>query len=258
MSWGQIVQIGGNDVTDDVPTKWCFPNELNEIVIGRLDESSSYILNKAYVSAKHLVIRRTCEGDGIEQYVIEDYSSNGTYINGELVGKGKCKNIRNNDQISFKFRGVEKLVFKFMINDSNEESEPPLKCQRIQNKRSHGSLAEIDISASKRINALEREIQQQDLRITNQSTKLESSAREYGNLQTTYLATREALNEKENELTEAKQTRLMLESSLAAMEARCRNLDDSVSNMKTQVPLISCLQSEFIADGSSKGSIASQ
>jgi pSer/pThr/pTyr-binding forkhead associated (FHA) protein len=236
MSWGQLVQVGGNDVTDDVPTKLSFPRELNEIVIGRLDESSSYILNKAYVSAKHLIIRRCDGGDGIYRYVVEDYSSNGTYINGELVGKGNTKNIEQNDQISFKFRGVEKLVFKFMINDSNEESEPPLKAQRIQNKRVHASMSnDIDISASKRINALEREIQQQELRITNQSTKLESSAREYGNLQTTYLATREALNEKENELNEAKQTRLMLESSLAAMEARCRNLDDSVSNMKTQV-----------------------
>lgn len=234
--WGQLVQVGGNDVTDDVPTKWCFPNDLSEIVIGRLDESSSYILNKAYVSAKHLIIRRCDEGNGVQQYVVEDYSSNGTYVNGELVGKGNTRKIEENDQISFKFRGVEKLVFKFLINDSNEESEPPLKSQRIQNKRNHASINhDMDISVSKRINALEREIQQQEIRITNQSTKLESSAREYGNLQTTYLATREALGEKENELNEAKQTRLMLESSLAAMEARCRNLDDSVLNMKTQV-----------------------
>jgi pSer/pThr/pTyr-binding forkhead associated (FHA) protein len=274
MSWGQLIQIGGDDVTDDIQTRWIFPSNISEVIIGRLEENSSYVINKPYVSAKHLSIIRSSSSpssDAISTFTIHDYSSNGTYLNGELIGKGNSRALCHNDLIQFKFRGIEKLIFKFLITettiltekkqdgslnrdrerDRDHDEGPPQKKQNI-NKRNHSSLHEnnnnhsnnnnnssnstaMDSSLTKRINILEREMQQQEIRIANQSTKLESSAREYGNLQTTYLSVRELLNEKENELTEAKQTRLILESSLAAMEARCRNLDESIANMKTQV-----------------------
>jgi hypothetical protein len=288
MSWGQLIQTGGDDVTDDIQTRWIFPSNVNEIIIGRLEENSSYLINKPYVSAKHLSIIKSppIPPSELSSFTVHDYSSNGTFLNGELIGKGNSRVLCHNDFIIFKFRGLEKLIFKFLItetrNDKNisllspgavsitggADEGPPEKKQK---KRNHGEInthnthnSTMDSSLTKRIQILEREIQQQEVRIANQSTKLESSAREYGNLQTTYLSTREMLSEKENEINEAKQTRLILESSLAAMEARCRNLDESVANMKTQVRIAShCIfpsltPSSLLLDGSSKRSVTAQ
>ena len=48
------------------------------------------------ISKCHFVLRRSNEG----VVTIEDYSSNGTYINGERVGKGKKKIIEHNSYIA--------------------------------------------------------------------------------------------------------------------------------------------------------------
>lgn len=230
MPWGQLNYITGDDFTSDIPSRIFFEN--NEITIGRVEDNSNnsnninnnkseseginknIVIIKPYISGKHFTIIKL-NNKLPEEYNIIDYSSNGTYLNGELIGKGKTKLLQPNDMIAFKFRGIEKLVYQFSLVEPGDSLEPPTKYQRSSlNKRSHSSLNSEDETLTKRINSLERENQQQEVRIANYITKLESSAREIGNLQSSYQTTRDSLIEKENQLNDMKQTKYFIFSYL--------------------------------------------
>ena len=53
------------------------------------------------ISRKHLRIRLVEDRTGIFVYV-DDFSSNGTYINGTLIGKGNTRAVNHGDDISIK------------------------------------------------------------------------------------------------------------------------------------------------------------
>ena len=244
MSWGELSRVGGTDITEDIPLT--IPLIENEVILGRIEGEKVIVCNKPYISGKHFQINKITKNETEIDYEIIDYSSNGTYLNNELIGKGKTLKLKSNDNITIKFRGVDKINFQFILLNNNnntnnngsnnliENIEPPIKYQRSSlNKRTASAIAFVSSSPSpssssgtdsnllgtnmipidedsaktKRINSLERENQQQQVRITNYITKLESSAREIGNLQATHQATREVLQEKENQLIEMKQTR---------------------------------------------------
>ena len=58
------------------------------IVIGRDPSCSELIIDGSTVSRKHCVINYKPEN---QQYVITDYSTNGTFIGKERIKKGTCK-----------------------------------------------------------------------------------------------------------------------------------------------------------------------
>lgn len=90
----------------------------NSYVFGRNVEGIDVTIPKkaipenkyANISKKHFEIVKV---DG-EPVVVIDYSKNGTFINGKLVGRNKKRIIRNDDKISVGFAcltGVIQLFF---------------------------------------------------------------------------------------------------------------------------------------------------
>ena len=75
------------------------------------------------ISKKHFVIHRAFETEGTGYMVlIEDKSSNGTYVNGVLVGKGKSKVLTNTSIISVV--NPQSVTFQFIdVNDMLKEHE---------------------------------------------------------------------------------------------------------------------------------------
>lgn len=229
MPWGQLTLIGGPDASDDIPSLF-FLDETT-CSVGRAEENGLKI-NRAYISGKHFTIRRIIDTHPFT-YEVCDHSTNGTFLNNELIGKHRTTAMKSDDKISFLFSGNEKIAFKFTLIDSNEESiEPPTKIQRSsQNKRPHSSLSNNNTGSNSnsgsvddvatlnnRITSLERVNKQLENRIANNITKLESSAREITNLGSLYQNVTEQLQVKENELNEAKQMRfVVLSLSLLAL-----------------------------------------
>lgn len=52
------------------------------------------------ISKRHCKIVKADILSATSEVYLEDYSSNGTYVNSEKVGKGKKRILKNNDQIS--------------------------------------------------------------------------------------------------------------------------------------------------------------
>jgi serine/threonine-protein kinase Chk2 len=74
----------------------------NEYTIGRAQDCNITI---SYLEVKedvlHTISKRHCKIVRVTPEVyLEDYSSNGTYVNSEKVGKGNRRILKNNDQIS--------------------------------------------------------------------------------------------------------------------------------------------------------------
>ncbi|KDQ97283.1 serine/threonine-protein kinase Chk2 [Zootermopsis nevadensis] len=79
----------------------------NEYTIGRAQDCSitiSYLEVREDVlqtiSKQHCRIVRTEVSSGTPEVYLEDYSSNGTYVNSEKIGKGNKRILKNNDHIS--------------------------------------------------------------------------------------------------------------------------------------------------------------
>lgn len=61
------------------------------------------------ISKQHCKIVRTVVSSGTPEVYLEDYSSNGTYVNSEKIGKGNKRILKNNDHISLsspQFKGT--------------------------------------------------------------------------------------------------------------------------------------------------------
>lgn len=65
------------------------------------------------ISKRHCKIVRTDASSATREVYLEDYSSNGTYVNGEIIGKGNKRILKNNDHISLaspRFKGTQLMM----------------------------------------------------------------------------------------------------------------------------------------------------
>ena len=49
------------------------------------------------------------------RFQVEDFSSNGTYLNGQVIGKGNKVTLRDGDKIQIVFDEEEQIGFEFEI-----------------------------------------------------------------------------------------------------------------------------------------------
>lgn len=248
--WGLLVQVGpeGGSESSNLPV-WQFEDSDNrEIKVGRTAENT-FVVSKPYVSACHFSITAV-KDKGVDKYVLKDFSSNGTFVNESRVGKGKTVELKALDRISLQFKNKTQLIYEFRLPDVPPDDgveEPPSEISRTGGSRARPSLnrteapsvpSSHDSASAMRIAALERDNELQEQRIGSYITKLESSAREIGNLQRELQSFREAIQVTEGELAEERQHRLVMSSANAALEARCRSLDDTLATVKAQVSCV--------------------
>ncbi|OQS05432.1 hypothetical protein THRCLA_02435 [Thraustotheca clavata] len=112
--WGQL--IGPTGVLDLV---------LPRSRIGRLAKKADVVINKPYISGVHCTIE-LCEDNSVQ---LTDLSTNGVYVNGNVVGRSVPMRIVEDDEISFtkpgvKSPGVEPTFFRFHFVNGNEPQTP--------------------------------------------------------------------------------------------------------------------------------------
>ncbi|XP_050410649.1 serine/threonine-protein kinase Chk2 isoform X2 [Patella vulgata] len=121
-AWGRLFPLGSSFMTFDL--------EKDEYTFGRGD-NCDIIFNgnaakknqcfQAY-SKVHFKLIRQRTTSGVHVF-IEDTSSNGTFVNGEKVGKGNKQVLSNNDEIALAMK--KNKAYVFMDLDCNEDKDLP-------------------------------------------------------------------------------------------------------------------------------------
>ncbi|XP_043192588.1 serine/threonine-protein kinase Chk2-like isoform X1 [Amphibalanus amphitrite] len=117
--WGRLFPVGIRAKFDGLDM---FKNEYTlgrgescDVVVGLQNLVEKYLLT---ISKTHLKVVRAEASTGWHVY-LEDLSSNGTFVNGELVGRGNKVALKNNDEISLSMKLLKVFVFHdYMDNDS--------------------------------------------------------------------------------------------------------------------------------------------
>eukprot|EP00743_Colponemidia_sp_Colp-15_P003926 GILK01004235.1.p1 GENE.GILK01004235.1~~GILK01004235.1.p1 ORF type:complete len:509 (+),score=97.03 GILK01004235.1:43-1527(+) len=125
--WGKLVSLNQKNV-DSIELVH------DAMSIGRKEENDT-VLTDPRVSGFHCCVRRETQDGGVT-YTLEDLSSNGTFLNGTKVGRGKKVCIRAGDEIMILPEdrvGKEGLIaFAFKLTGEDESScEPPTKKAKI-------------------------------------------------------------------------------------------------------------------------------
>ncbi|OQR91043.1 hypothetical protein ACHHYP_20197 [Achlya hypogyna] len=112
--WGQLVGVSG--VLDLV---------LPMSRVGRLAKKADVVFNRPYISGVHCTMELR---DGSTVWLM-DLSTNGVYVNGNVVGRNNAVQIVENDEISFtkpgvKSPGVEPAIFTFHFATGHEPRTP--------------------------------------------------------------------------------------------------------------------------------------
>ncbi|XP_027059568.1 serine/threonine-protein kinase Chk2-like [Pocillopora damicornis] len=119
-SWGRLFPLGIGfekiDLEKDVNTFGRGTN--NDICF----EPRAFKKNPQYqaISTKHFKLYREFDADGTFNVFLTDLSSNGTFINGQKIGKNNTQPLNNNDEISLSLKKHKAYVFQ-NINQADQE-----------------------------------------------------------------------------------------------------------------------------------------
>lgn len=85
-------------------------------------EPTAFKKNPQYqaISTKHFKLYREFDADGTFNVFLTDLSSNGTFINGQKIGKNNTQPLNNNDEISLSLKKHKAYVFQ-NINQADQE-----------------------------------------------------------------------------------------------------------------------------------------
>eukprot|EP01132_Coremiostelium_polycephalum_P006625 gene6625-8197_t len=112
--WGKLISL--NPIHPSIELRQ------DTIVIGRTPNLCNVVFNTPTVSGKHCKISRSPTIKGSNVVFVEDTSTNGTFINNEVIGKGSQILIQNGCEISINpKKGSEKI--SFIYQDCNEEKK---------------------------------------------------------------------------------------------------------------------------------------
>lgn len=238
MSWGCLQEV---DVESGARRTWELSTD--SVSVGRLtntkaDDKLTIKWSKAFISGHHFSIKRSVDGTAVD---IFDYSSNGTFVNATLIGKGKSCSLKSGDVIQLRFKQVDNIVLTFHVysTDSREGSgsvgEHPSKRKRVEadppKNDARGRTNDSNLSTMK-ISGLEKDIKQQEARIEAYIAKLETSARENSNLIRDLKVAQDDAEAKGQRCEDLQQQCSVQESHSATVEARSRKLEESLQAQK--------------------------
>jgi hypothetical protein len=194
---GRLVHVAGEEPLGAMGVPHEIPLQ-HETWIGRVqtNERHQTVIAKPYVSGTHC---RIWQEHG--QFYLSDLSSNGTFVNGEVVGKGKAVQINHGDTIAFVFKKMQKIVYEVnlpqpavVVDDAPQEALVAQLRQEIDELRAkleaiEQSKRQLNAEAES-ITTLQRQVQLlQEIRDTNEAciadltNKLETERRESRALQ---------------------------------------------------------------------------
>ncbi|TPX69660.1 hypothetical protein SpCBS45565_g02323 [Spizellomyces sp. 'palustris'] len=92
--WARLVPVNASEET---PLLLTAPKE--EYIIGRSSNECNFVLGGDLVSNQHCSILKVSDGEDAFMVLMEDLSSNGTFINGIKLGKGNKRMLVSGDEI---------------------------------------------------------------------------------------------------------------------------------------------------------------
>ncbi|PSN46894.1 hypothetical protein C0J52_17562 [Blattella germanica] len=123
ITWGRLFSVRARIMSLDLTEE--------EYTVGRSNKCSVIFTNNevkesvlSTISKLHFRIIKEQPSKGITEVYLEDFSSNGTFVNNENVGKGKRRILRNNDQISLASPQYKVYVYRFMGSCDDNNSYP--------------------------------------------------------------------------------------------------------------------------------------
>eukprot|EP01041_Mallomonas_annulata_P007083 gene7083-14414_t len=224
-AWGKLILSGGEDADQGLISEMSLIHD--EHYFGRLEKTatgiSQLLISKPYVSGTHFLIRKV-EAPGVNHFV-RDFGTNGTFLNGELIGKDNERILSNDDIISISQQRIRTNDITTTSSDING-----------------------DVLA-KQVAALQQENQQQEQRFATCLVRLETSRQEIFQLQKELRASVASGSSMSEELQELKNHCTSLEANAAAASARAHQLEDreadKIAALEEKKALLASTQEEL-------------
>ncbi|XP_038053791.1 serine/threonine-protein kinase Chk2-like [Patiria miniata] len=129
--WGRLLPVGKTFSAVDLKETRDQPKD--EYIFGRdsscdVAYSTQQMVNNPCfqaISKRHFRIYKEKKNSSVFVF-IEDYSSNGTFLNGEKIGKGRKSPLKNNDEIALSLPKNKAYVFMDSSSDTEQEDLPEI------------------------------------------------------------------------------------------------------------------------------------
>lgn len=118
--WGRVLSLNTQYPNVDL-TK-------DDIVFGRRPECDVQIKDNPKISGKHCRIYRQMDSEtGLKKVFLEDLSTNGTFVNGAMVGKGKSVVVSNGAQVILHPASDEnqRVAYVLYLSDDKMDEKAP-------------------------------------------------------------------------------------------------------------------------------------
>jgi len=116
-AWGRLVSL--NELWPNIEL------DQEEHVLGRASQCDFVFKDQLGISGKHCIISRTPPSkEGSQVAWIEDASTNGTFLNGEQIGKGKKLLLQSGVKVGLLVKGKNNVEnIEYIYNDTHEEQK---------------------------------------------------------------------------------------------------------------------------------------
>lgn len=224
--WAKLIRCGGLEDNMAVPS--FVPLCDNANFIGRFAQpvpsaeqtfthESQFVIPCLFISSTHFGISIEHNGSS-RRYLLSDFSRNGTYLNGELVGTTP-KDIHDGDEITLKYKDKVRIAYRFSV------LETPAPAPLAE------SVASVDGSTelfTAQIASLQAEADALEKKLAAQSEQMEALVVELEKSQKKGRADEKALAATATELADWKERALAAEANMSAAMARTVVLEDEV------------------------------
>eukprot|EP00598_Pedospumella_elongata_P009127 CAMPEP_0184992846 /NCGR_PEP_ID=MMETSP1098-20130426/42850_1 /TAXON_ID=89044 /ORGANISM="Spumella elongata, Strain CCAP 955/1" /LENGTH=760 /DNA_ID=CAMNT_0027518557 /DNA_START=26 /DNA_END=2308 /DNA_ORIENTATION=+ len=256
-SWGYLERIGGIEDATTVPQKIqlqdsdCFVGRFAEPVKApdsKFTHKSQTLIPCLFVSSTHFSVGMTESPGHPRAYYIRDFSRNGTYLNGELVGPNKTAVFNDGAEISLLYKNKVRILYRFReegvaVKDSAPIPSPvPVKDEARDDQEESSRFASmrsqadsVEFALNKQIALLQEESKQLETRNQQQASRIAALAADLHRAAEKNTSLDRVVATLEAEKSDLTERLSSSESNTAAVEARNQKLEEQVEASKSEL-----------------------
>ena len=256
-SWGYLERIGGIEDATTVPQKIqlldldCFVGRFAEPVKApdsKFTHKSQTLIPCLFVSSTHFSVGMTETPGHPRAYYIRDFSRNGTYLNGELVGPNKTAVCNDGAEISLLYKNKVRILYRFReegvaVKDSAPIPSPvPVKDEVRDDQEESSRFASmrsqadsVEFALNKQIALLQEESKQLETRNQQQASRIDALAADLHRAAEKNASLDRIVATLEAEKSDLTERLSSSESNTAAVEARNQKLEEQVEASKSEL-----------------------
>jgi myosin heavy subunit len=231
-AWGELTRCGGSE---DSPVPYYIELTDNPSFFGRVaspqaggkiefSHSSQHVIECPFISSTHFSIEYEINDSGeIIGYKINDYSRNGTFLDGILIGSVH-QVLSNGAEITLRYKDKIKIAYRF-----NTILMPHVaKVRKPEMDTATAALAQQITLLQEEIGKLESKCTTQEEQCRSLQADLDAASRK--NRQSEKLVEQQA-----KELSEAKERISMVEANASAVQARVIRLENDLEEAELSI-----------------------